>query len=123
MEWNGEQQREVREDQTRSLTMNAMDQQDFDDNQRFGNTHILSLSEDSESGGSISDEDEYGSTMSTSSDDDTCQRDRSRRGSRNHVKGNKTAPKKKHRPQGPVAEEPLEELSPVISLFAHMHML
>lgn len=112
MEWTGEQQKEVREDQTRTLTMNGMDQQDFDDNDKFGDTHILSLSEASEGG--ESDEDEHSSTMSTSSEDDTSDR-QSRRGSRNHVdKRNKNAPTK-HRPKGSEAEEPFEDLSPVSS--------
>lgn len=117
-EWNGELAREVRSDQSRSLTMNQMDAEDFEDNGDFGD-HRNTMSSESE--GVVDSDSDVSPASPTSSDFEDHGRRHSKNGgkSKEHVrKSTDTRPKPskipKNNSDGPMAEEPLED--PVLVL-------
>ena len=108
-EWSGELAREVRSDHSRSLTMNQMDADDFEDNGEFGD-HRNTMSSESEG---VVDSD---SDVSLSSG-----RRHSKHGGKSKDVGKpsdkRAKPRKTLKNDGPIAEEPLEDPVLVLSGF------
>ena len=106
-EWLGELERNVRADQTRSLTMDHMVPDDFADNDKFGD--VSDLASDSDAQGSDSEASDSDVASSEATSDYTSKRSRKSRkrkskGTDKH--GDKASSRRRREPQ---EEEPLED--------------
>lgn len=118
-EWLGEREHQVRSDHTRSLNMNDMGPNDFDDNDRFGDTtNLASESDPGSSNSDSSDADDSRSAAASCSEDLESKQGESSAKKNKKGKGKRPKPSKGsdqvqkskcRRLDSPESEEPLED--------------
>jgi len=103
-EWLGELERNVRTDQTRSLTMDHMGPDEFDDNDRFGD--VSDFASESDAQGSDSEASSTDMPSSEATSDYASKRSRKRKSKGKDKRGDNPPSKRRQKSQ---EEEPLED--------------